>query len=825
MTLFSAFIFEEMNTNAIHQSQTRTFSQAQTGTFSHGIGRGNMHVVNSRTLMPINTTLQMPLRTGMQSVVGMPSAVSTQNSSIMPLTQNASIMPLRMASRFPTQVSSRFPAQMPSRSAVQMSSRSAVQIPSQPPTQKYRWGGAWATQKGITEATTTGGLRSGTRSAAQGAAQNTAQGTTQTTSIVPARQLPQSTTQTTSWFYAQPPLRSNTFSSVMGSLRSPLRSSLRSSLQNSSQSYSVSGTSSSSLQMPPRMQYDLTYRLPPRMPPAGTTLGLPSAIPPPPLPPPSPLRPLTIILVNTSISPSDERHKILLPLTSIRKPLALMTGDYKMCINGRVVGKFHIDGSGGSGDYGVETSVKGVYWNQSLNQLTFTRILTLSDLFAILRGATDGPYVPIPRPDPDDIIVGNVLRSTEEPTKYVDAPAPINQLLNKVDIIVVDGKYIRADNVRRLVFDIPSNDKALNMSTWEGFCAHLEYVEDIEFSTSFHLPYDCSAGFFFAYCQRLNNITVGKNFFPIEIVKAAVGMPYLIGKFTGMFLLLDNGGKEFSITISDGTVSDALKLGSAFSNTGMESLGIKGMERPSDNVLLCAAGGGHVLVDGVEIDKPDYAGTYWNDETHQITFTTIPMTLYNEPYFMTSIFDKGQDFGDKTYNVNTSAIQRIEYALPIGYNMVDIVVLGVSGDGMFSYLPNVEVINLGGFTAQNAIIAQSMFRNCGKVYVIYMTSLNTRKVSEMQQMFYDCARLQAIYIGADFVIGNNTLCNDMFRGVNQAGNGVCTIYGPEARLSALRTVMNANLSTFGLSSVGMVNPDDKESTTFHLEITSLRVPD
>lgn len=549
MGQFWEFIFEEMNTTWFSQSIRQGVNQ--------GINQG---VTNSRTIMPISTTLQMPLRTGIQSVIGMSSRPPAQQAT-QAITQMSSVMPTQSSLAIPMQSSLAMP----------------LKLPSQAPTQKYKWSATWGSQNTSGIAGKNGAAKSSTRSSTRSGARSSTQSLTRSSARSNTQELAQGSTSRSSWFYAQPPLRNNTFSSIMGSLRS--------SAQNDFQLYSTGGTSSSSLQMPPRMQYELTYRLPPRMPPPGlpSSRVSPPSFPPSLLPPP-PLKPLTIILVNTSISPSDERHKILLPLSSIQKPLALMTGDYKMCVNGKCVGRFHIDGSGSETDYGVETSLKGVYWNSSVSQLVFTRLYSYGEILAIREA--NGQQIIINPITPVDIVPASLSKSSELVHIDQNRVMPIFELLDKADAITVNGNYIRIANVRRLVFDVPSSATSSYLPQWNKFCCYLN-VEDITFTPTFTLPPLCKAAGLFADNRYLNNITIGKNFFPISTIKA-VGR--LDGNFDDAFWLYDMG-KRFTITISDGTVDDALGLGGVFNNYGLCSLGISSMNRPTTNVLELVGGG------------------------------------------------------------------------------------------------------------------------------------------------------------------------------------------------------------------------------------------
>ena len=241
-----------------------------------------------------------------------------------------------------------------------------------------------------------------------------------------------------------------------------------------------------------------------------------------------------------------------------------MTGDYKMC------GKFHIDGSGSDVDYGVETSLKGVYWNSSLYQLVFTRLYTRDDVNDLLDLREEEP--------------ASLSRSTE-PVKVAGNPLmAICELLEKTSLITVNGNRIRIADVRRLVFDVPSDATSWSHNyIYDSLCVGL-MVEDIRFTPTFMIPADSSANQLFAYNQNLNNITIGKDFFPIDISKAPSANYYLAAEFDGAFFL-GMPPKDFTITISDGTVDDAYKLAYAFFDYETNYLGIFSMEKPTTNVL------------------------------------------------------------------------------------------------------------------------------------------------------------------------------------------------------------------------------------------------
>ena len=253
-----------------------------------------------------------------------------------------------------------------------------------------------------------------------------------------------------------------------------------------------------------------------------------------------------------------------------------MTGDYKMCVNGKCVGKFHIDGSGSDVDYGVETSLKGVYWNSSLYQLVFTRLYTRDDVNDLLDLREEEP--------------ASLSRSTE-PVKVAGNPLmAICELLEKTSLITVNGNRIRIADVRRLVFDVPSDATSWSHNyIYDSLCVGL-MVEDIRFTPTFMIPADSSANQLFAYNQNLNNITIGKDFFPIDISKAPSANYYLAAEFDGAFFL-GMPPKDFTITISDGTVDDAYKLAYAFFDYETNYLGIFSMEKPTTNVLHMMGGG------------------------------------------------------------------------------------------------------------------------------------------------------------------------------------------------------------------------------------------
>lgn len=199
-------------------------------------------------------------------------------------------------------------------------------------------------------------------------------------------------------------------------------------------------------------------------------------------------------------------------------------------------------------------------------------------------------------------------------------------------------------------------------------------------------------------------------------------------------------------------------------------------------------------------------------------------SVEGEPVTMQNIFKFGASFGDGAYQVNLLNIQEIVYALPYGYDTSDIEAMGGNVCGMFSGLPNVQYIYLGpNFIAPNVVSTMNMFRECITLAALDLSGLDIRNAEDTTRMFYNCRRLRNIYIGEKFIIKTHNV-SDMFTGVNQDGNNVCTIHGSESSLSAFRaSLISYSLDVLGLAEVDLVNPDNKEMTSFHLDVRSLIV--
>ena len=227
---------------------------------------------------------------------------------------------------------------------------------------------------------------------------------------------------------------------------------------------------------------------------------------------------------------------------------------------------------------------------------------------------------------------------------------------------------------------------------------------------------------------------------------------------------------------------------------------------------------------GSAIDSPEYAGTYWDNDEYRVTFTTIPM--YNnsdgETVSMRTIFQDGASFGDGAYYVVMANISEIVYELPLGYDTSSIVNMGGDSYGMFSDLINVQYISLGSnFIAPNVVSTFNMFSNCPVLKTLDLSGLDIRNATSVDRMFYNCRRLAIIHIGENFIINTRNF-KDMFKGVNQDGNNVCTIYGSYSTLSTLReSLLTYTITDLGLSDVSTVNPIDKENTRWYLELTSV----
>jgi surface protein len=72
-----------------------------------------------------------------------------------------------------------------------------------------------------------------------------------------------------------------------------------------------------------------------------------------------------------------------------------------------------------------------------------------------------------------------------------------------------------------------------------------------------------------------------------------------------------------------------------------------------------------------------------------------------------------------------------------------------------------------------------MFRNCGNLIELDLSSFNTKNVQDMSYLFFDCISLTCIYVSDLWTIANVTSWSNIFFGCGSlvGGNGTkCTTY-------------------------------------------------
>ncbi len=87
---------------------------------------------------------------------------------------------------------------------------------------------------------------------------------------------------------------------------------------------------------------------------------------------------------------------------------------------------------------------------------------------------------------------------------------------------------------------------------------------------------------------------------------------------------------------------------------------------------------------------------------------------------------------------------------------------------MFSDCSTLKSINLSSFNTSNVISMEGMFANDGALKQLDLTSFDVNKVTDMSNMFLyegdNEPTLTNVYVNEDYVLGNNCLANDMFKG-------------------------------------------------------------